>query len=104
MVLFVIDDDVVTTMEYSKVVPETNNPNQHIFFSFISIYRLATEKDEEMKLNAVPSRSAPGGTRYLDIESVDDSSLALAKAGDVATIHYKVLKLGKRSFDGQFIL
>lgn len=62
--------------------------------------RLATEKDEEMKLNAVPSRLAPGGTRYLDIESVDDSSLALAKAGDVATIHYKVLKLGKRSYDG----
>ena len=53
-----------------------------------------------MKSNAIPSRVAPGGTKYLDIESIDDSTLSLAKEGDVATIHYKVLKLGKRSYDG----
>lgn len=62
--------------------------------------RLAAQQDEEMKVNAIPPKIAPAGTRYLDIATVDDSSLPSVKNGDVATIHFKVLKLGKRSYDG----
>jgi len=53
-----------------------------------------------MKVNAIPPKIAPAGTRYLDIATVDDSSLPSVRNGDVATIHFKVLKLGKRSYDG----
>ena len=61
---------------------------------------MASQKDEEMKLNAIPSKVAPDGTRYLEISSVDNAELPLVKNGDVATVQYKVLKLGKRSYDG----
>lgn len=64
------------------------------------LFRLAAQQDEEMKVNAIPPKIAPAGTRYLDIATVDDSSLPSVKNGDVATIHFKVLKLGKRSYDG----
>ncbi len=62
--------------------------------------RLAAQQDEEMKLNAIPPKIAPKGTRYLDMVNVDDSNALLVREGDVATVHYKVLKLGKRSYDG----
>lgn len=62
--------------------------------------RLASQQDEEMKLNAIPAKVAPKGTRYLNMVSLDGSDSLLVKEGDIATVHYKVLKLGKRSYDG----
>ncbi|KAL3760680.1 hypothetical protein ACHAWU_007362 [Discostella pseudostelligera] len=48
-----------------------------------------------------------GRTRYLDIVDDEDGASAtsgsdtkVAKVGDTVTIYYKVLKLGKRSYDG----
>ena len=63
---------------------------------------MASQQEEEMRLNAIPPKVAPGGTRYLNIVSVDDSTVPTIQNGDVATVHYKVLKLGKRSYDGEF--
>lgn len=44
------------------------------------------------------------GTRYRDVEEApvakEGEAVSVAKEGDNAVIHYKVLKLGKRSFDG----
>ena len=54
-----------------------------------------------------------GRTKYLDVvdsttaaaattttTTTDDDQAVVAKLGDTATIHYKVLKIGKRSYDG----
>lgn len=45
-----------------------------------------------------------GGTRYLDVDPAgagdNGAAAAVAKAGDDVDIHYRVLKLGKRSYDG----
>lgn len=61
--------------------------------------RLAAKADEEAKANMVPASVTSRGTRYRElIESTEGSKVA--KEGDKATIYYKVLKLGKRSFDG----
>mmetsp|Transcript_1737 Transcript_1737/g.3805 ORF Transcript_1737/g.3805 Transcript_1737/m.3805 type:complete len:334 (+) Transcript_1737:123-1124(+) len=53
---------------------------------------------------------ADGGTKYLDIVEEGTSSSSegdgtggnarVARAGDAVDVHYKVLKLGKRSYDG----
>ena len=42
---------------------------------------------------------APGGTRYLDLEA-GPADGRVARTGDAVEVHYKVLKLGKRSYDG----
>lgn len=57
-----------------------------------------------------PLSIAPGGTRYRDLNLEEitrrrNSSLSNVqsrevKKGDYVTVHYKVLKLGKRSYDG----
>lgn len=39
------------------------------------------------------------GTRFLELESGRESG-TVAKEGDAVEVHYKVLKLGKRSYDG----
>lgn len=39
------------------------------------------------------------GTRYLELESGREGG-SIAKEGDVVEVYYKVLKLGKRSYDG----
>lgn len=62
--------------------------------------RLASQQEEEARLNAVPAQVAPKGTKYLEVVSVKDDSAGVVKEGDYASVHYKVLKLGKRSFDG----
>ena len=52
-----------------------------------------------------------GRTKYLDVvdsttaaaattTTTTDDDQVVAKLGDTATIHYKVLKIGKRSYDG----
>ena len=71
--------------------------------------RLAQQKLEEEMANATPPKVAPGGSRYKDIVGVADggssegeegSAIRVAKAGDTVELRYKVLKLGKRSYDG----
>ena len=66
--------------------------------------RLAKIQEEEAKANMTPASVTSRGTRYRDVmeatPSDNGSSLQLAKPGDQATIYFKVLKLGKRSYDG----
>ena len=70
--------------------------------------RLAQQKLEEEMANATPPKVAPGGSRYKDIVEVagsegeegSSSTIRVAKAGDTVELRYKVLKLGKRSYDG----
>lgn len=61
--------------------------------------RLASQQDEEMRANMTPPKVASGGSRYRDIVDGPEDS-AIAKNGDDISIRYKVLKLGKRSYDG----
>ena len=56
------------------------------------------EREEAMK-NQTPALVTAGGTRYRDIE-VPSSPTAVVKDGDDVKLYYKVLKLGKRSYDG----
>ncbi|KAL7530178.1 hypothetical protein ACHAWF_003278 [Thalassiosira exigua] len=66
------------------------------------------ERAEAARLKEEAARSENGpkpivasaGTRYLDVESGSGSVGRVARTGDVAEVHYKVLKLGKRSYDG----
>jgi len=61
--------------------------------------RLASKADEEAKANMVPASFTKKGTRYRELVDGAEGG-KIAKEGDKATIYYKVLKLGKRSFDG----
>lgn len=56
------------------------------------------QQEAEKAASGPKPQIANGGTKYLDIEI--GSSDKVAKSGDNADIHYKVLKLGKRSYDG----
>ena len=65
---------------------------------------LRAQQDAE-RAAANPPKVTASGTKYLDIveeegSSTMSSSDKIAKAGDVVEVHYKVLKLGKRSYDG----
>ena len=62
---------------------------------------LRMQQEAENAANGPKPQVTSGGTKYLDIEigSSSDSNKA-AKTGDTVDIHYKVLKLGKRSYDG----
>lgn len=67
--------------------------------------RLAKKQEEEAKANMTPPSVTARGTRYRDLVEATPSengltSLKIAKEGDRATIYFKVLKLGKRSYDG----
>jgi len=63
--------------------------------------RLAFAKEEEERAKATPAKVAPLGSRYRDEESVQPvTGGVLAKLGDQVTTRYKVLKIGKRSYDG----
>lgn len=62
--------------------------------------RLAKKQDEEAKANMTPPSITARGTRYRDVVEAPPASLQRAKEGDRATIYFKVLKLGKRSYDG----
>ena len=70
--------------------------------------RAARLKAEEEAAAATPPRVAPGGSRYKDmvegapaVGAAGSSEAArVAKAGDRVEIRYKILKLGKRSYDG----
>ena len=72
------------------------------------------EADRETDLRAsttTPPQIAPGGTRYRDIqvgsdsgdsysEGTDATAVVAVSKGDSVAVFYKVLKLGKRSYDG----
>ena len=66
------------------------------------------QQEAERAKNGPKPQVAPKGTKYLDVLSTEDGSdadssnsgLKIAKTGDTVEIHYKVLKLGKRSYDG----
>lgn len=60
---------------------------------------LASQRDNEARSNAVPTKISPGGSRYLDLVEGQEDAKAAAM-GDVVELRYKVLKLGKRSYDG----
>jgi len=60
---------------------------------------IETQELEKVKAKALPSFIAPGGSRYQNMREGDNGEDAV-KNGDEVTIKYKVLKLGKRSYDG----
>lgn len=55
------------------------------------------EEAEAAAAAAEPAQTTAGGTKYRDLQA---GAGRTAKAGDQVTLQYKVLKLGKRSFDG----
>jgi FKBP-type peptidyl-prolyl cis-trans isomerase len=63
---------------------------------------LAEQKEQlerqEAAAKDVPAQTTRGGTRYKDFE-LGTGSLVV-KDGDEVTLHFKVLKLGKRAYDG----
>lgn len=61
--------------------------------------RLAAKQEEEARANMIPPSVTERGTKFRDVVEAKDGT-AIAKEGDTATIFYKVLKLGKRSYDG----
>jgi len=72
--------------------------------------RLEAARMEEARASMIPASVAPGGSRYRDLEETEvaaaggtaslSSDSRLVKEGDEVSIRYKVLKLGKRSYDG----
>ena len=74
----------------------------------------AKQYAERAANNPKPKTVGVGGrTKYLDVVDStttattaattidnDNEQVIVAKLGDIATIHYKVLKIGKRSYDG----
>jgi len=61
--------------------------------------RAADKAEEEARANMVPASITSKGTRYRDLVDAKDGS-PVAKEGDEVKVFYKVLKLGKRSYDG----
>jgi len=57
------------------------------------------EEREEALRNQVPVQTTKAGTRYRDIVVGPDDAPSV-KDGDEVKLYYKVLKLGKRSYDG----
>jgi hypothetical protein len=56
-------------------------------------------EESSLKIQGPPPKVSKGGTRYIDMD-IGDESKSPVKDGDEVTIYYKVLKLGKRSYDG----
>jgi len=72
---------------------------------------MASEQEEKMRAEAAPVDVTKLGTRYVEVDengvgvkagmqSSSDDGKVVAKKGDLITVYYKVLKLGKRSYDG----
>jgi len=69
--------------------------------------RATQEEADKMRAKITPPDVAPRGTRYRNLDddeneekSTESSKVITAKIGDTVTVYYKVLKLGKRSYDG----
>ena len=56
------------------------------------------QEEREKREDGPPPQVTSTGIRYLDIE--DGSGGEVVKDGDDVQVYYKVLKLGKRSYDG----
>ena len=56
-------------------------------------------QEEKLEIQGPPPKVTQAGTRYRDID-IGDESKSPVKDGDEVRIYYKVLKLGKRSYDG----
>jgi len=71
---------------------------------------MASEQEEKMRAEAAPVDVTKLGTRYVEVDEngvgvkagmqSSNEGKAVAKKGDLITVYYKVLKLGKRSYDG----
>jgi len=71
---------------------------------------LASEQEEKMRAEAAPVDVTKLGTRYVEVDengvgvkagmASSSEGKAVAKKGNFITVYYKVLKLGKRSYDG----
>jgi len=65
--------------------------------------KIAEQKEQELKeereLNSTPTLVTKKGTRYKDLE-LGDPDKGVVEDGNEVTLIYKVLKLGKRSYDG----
>jgi hypothetical protein len=57
------------------------------------------EEESSLKIQGPPPKISQRGTRYIDMD-IGDESKSSVKDGDEVTVYYKVLKLGKRSYDG----
>jgi hypothetical protein len=57
----------------------------------------ATREETE---SGPPPKVTKGGTRYRELEEGDTKSGVVIEEGNEVTFFYKVLKLGKRSYDG----
>jgi len=62
--------------------------------------RLAAQQQEQEISQATPLIKAPGGTRYKVISEGVGGTSRTVSSGDRVRIYFKVLKLGKRSYDG----
>jgi FKBP-type peptidyl-prolyl cis-trans isomerase len=62
--------------------------------------RLADQEQQEALANATPLYKAPGGTRYKILADAPSDNNSNVKSGDRVKVYYRVLKLGKRSYDG----
>jgi hypothetical protein len=57
------------------------------------------QEQREIQDEGPPPKVTAAGTKYRDIENGDELK-GVVKKGDDVTIYFKVLKLGKRSYDG----
>ena len=86
-------------IEYRDIQPTEEKKCTNVEACQEMAERLAAQQDEDMRANISPPQVAPGGSRYRDMFDGPEDSLT-AKSGDDISIRYKVLKLGKRSYDG----
>ena len=57
------------------------------------------QQEEKDEFQGPPPKVTAKGTRYIDMDVGDETGRAVEE-GDEVTVYYKVLKLGKRSYDG----
>jgi hypothetical protein len=63
---------------------------------------MAEKRDQlarELEAQGPPAQTLPSGTRYKDMQEGDDDD-DVVEEGDKVDLYFKVLKLGKRSYDG----
>ena len=64
--------------------------------------QLKEQEQRDIQDEGPPPKVTAGGTKYRDIDSGDEEQAKgeIVKEGDEVTMYYKILKLGKRSYDG----
>ena len=63
--------------------------------------QLKEQEQRDIQDEGPPPKVTAAGTKYRDIDSGDnDAGSIIVKEGDEVTMYYKILKLGKRSYDG----